>query len=65
MVVAYKFDLRTNDLQTELVTNPNAGRQHTFKAYRLLGDPRDPVSARDQRLIFAELEEEGAEYDEE
>ncbi|WP_199559139.1 hypothetical protein [Nioella nitratireducens] len=44
MVVAYNFDLRTNELNTELVPNPNAGREHVFKAYRLDGDPLTPVT---------------------
>jgi hypothetical protein len=39
MVVAYSFDLRTNELSTAFVPNPNAGREHVFKAYRVSGDP--------------------------
>ena len=42
IVVAYNFDLFTNDLTTTLVPNPNAGRAHVFKAYRLKGDPLKP-----------------------
>lgn len=37
MVVAYKFDLRSNDLTTTIVPNPSAGTEHIFKAYRLDG----------------------------
>jgi len=44
MVVAYKFDLRTNKISTTLVPNPNAGREHVFKAYRLKGDPIEAVT---------------------
>ena len=44
MAVAYRFDLRSNELTTELVPNPGAGRLHIFKAYRLKGDPDSPVS---------------------
>jgi len=44
MVVAYNFDLRSNTLKTELVPNPNAGKEHVFKAYRMQGDPLTPVT---------------------
>ena len=43
MVVAYNFDLRSNELKTDLVPNPNAGKEHVFKAYRMEGDPLSPV----------------------
>jgi len=38
LVVAYNFDLRTNALQPELIANPNAGREHRFRAWRLAGE---------------------------
>lgn len=47
MIVAYRFDLRTNEIETTKVPNPNAGREHVFKAYRVEGDPSDPVSLRE------------------
>ena len=52
IVVAYDFDLRTNQIGTILVRNHNAGREHAFSAYRLDGDPVEPVNMRprDQRL---------------
>lgn len=34
LVVAYGFDLRTNNLRVEKVANPNAGRGHHFRAWR-------------------------------
>ncbi|MBC6442927.1 MAG: hypothetical protein GDA53_07355 [Rhodobacteraceae bacterium] len=43
MVAAYTFDLRSNELTTELISNPGAGREHVFKAYRMAGDPLTPV----------------------
>jgi len=46
VVVAYSFDLKTNELQTTLMPNANAGREHVFKAYRLKGEPFDRVSLR-------------------
>jgi hypothetical protein len=38
LVVAYTFDLRTNDLVPEKIPNPGAGRTHHFKAWRLAGE---------------------------
>jgi hypothetical protein len=55
VVVAYSFDLRTNELTTKRVRNPNASKRHSFKAYRLKGDPVAPVSLREPKRILAEL----------
>ena len=44
IVATYSFDLRTNEMATPHVPNPNAGREHVFKAYRIAGDPSDPVT---------------------
>ena len=44
MVVAYSFDLRTNELRTTLVPNPNAGQEHVFRAYCCTGDPVEPIT---------------------
>ena len=38
-VVAYSFDMRSNELNTEVAPNPGLGRTHVFKAYRMNGDP--------------------------
>jgi hypothetical protein len=35
LVVGYNFDLRTNELKSERVPNPNKGVKHEFVAYRL------------------------------
>lgn len=42
LVVAYSFDLTTNELEESTVENPNAGREHHFVAYRLASDPALP-----------------------
>ncbi len=57
VVVAYSFDLRTNNLGTTLVANPNAGREHAFNAYRVADEPLDPVSLRERTQVIAELVE--------
>jgi hypothetical protein len=61
VVVAYAFDLLTNELTTERMPNPNAGREHRFAAYRVKGDPTSPeVRLRDRGQILAELEASAA-----
>jgi hypothetical protein len=55
MVVAYSFDLRTNELVTKKMLNPNAGQEHVFKVFRVAGDPTDPVSLRETAHIVATL----------
>lgn len=43
VVVSYSFNLQTNDIATSNIPNPNAGREHVFKAYRVSGGPSDAV----------------------
>ena len=50
VVIAYSFDLRTNELRTTLAANPNAGREHVFKAYRLDGDPVETIALLERPL---------------
>jgi hypothetical protein len=38
LVVAYTFDLRTNELVPEKIPNPGAGREHRFTAWRMAGE---------------------------
>lgn len=39
MVVGYRFDLFSNELFTQIVSNPNAGREHRYVAYRVAQEP--------------------------
>ena len=55
VVVAYSFDLRTNEIATTHVPNASAGREHVFKAYRVAGDPIDAVTLHARALVLAEL----------
>lgn len=57
MAVAYNFDLRTNELETTLVPNPNAGQKHVFKVYRLQGDPAESVVLRERSREKAEADQ--------
>ena len=43
MVVAYQFDLCTNEINTTFVPNSSAGGEHDFKIYRLDGNPAEGV----------------------
>ncbi len=54
MVVAYKFDLRTNELSAMFVDNPNAGHTHVFKAYRVGDDPLESVTLRERSREIVE-----------
>ncbi len=64
LVVAYRFDLRTNDLTPDTIPNPHAGRAHHFRAWRLQGEGGDrrvaitPTSARPVPAPEAEVEDE-------
>jgi len=55
MAVAYSFDLRSNELTTRFAPNPDAGKAHVFKAYRLDGDPLTPVNLVEGSREKAEL----------
>lgn len=55
MVIGYKFDLRSNKLTTDLISNPNAGQEHVFKAYRLDGDPLTPIKLVERSREKADL----------
>ena len=46
LVATYEFDLRSNELSTTFVPNPQAGKEHAFQALRLRGEPDDAVSIR-------------------
>jgi hypothetical protein len=63
VVVAYSFDLRTNELETTFVPNVNAGREHVFKAYRVKGDPIDPIMLRSQSEILSDLTAKNAQLE--
>lgn len=58
MIVAYNFDLKTNVLEATKVPNPNKGKKHHFRAYRLKNGPTAPVSiaAIDPDELLKELE---------
>lgn len=44
LVAGYSFDLRTNEIRAEMIDNPNAGKEHRFKAYRCAGQSERRVT---------------------
>jgi len=46
LIVGYSFDLRTNELVPEKVSNPGAGTAHSFRAWRLQGPKAERVCMR-------------------
>ena len=45
-IIGYSFDLRANQLLPQMAPNPDAGREHFFRAWRLKGSPADRVTLR-------------------
>ena len=56
MIVNYKFDLQSNELETGIAPNPNAGEIRIFNAYRLVGDSVSPIRLVDSPPERAKLE---------
>ena len=63
LVVGYSFDLTNNDIGPRKIANPDAGREHSFRAWRLQGDPGENVTMRssvgNQLVIELNDEENG------
>jgi hypothetical protein len=59
LIVGYSFNLQTNDIVPEKVSNPGAGREHVFRAWRVEGAPVSPVAMRQVAPDRMELEAEG------
>jgi hypothetical protein len=61
IVTKYTFDLQTNDLITSVEDNPNAGKVHHFRVYRLKGQPETEVRIKKQPLLPTEQDADEAE----
>lgn len=44
LVVAYEFDLTKNNIMAKTLPNPDAGKKHSFIAYRIESDSDKPVT---------------------
>jgi hypothetical protein len=56
LIVAYRFDLKTNDLIPETIPNAAAGREHVFYAWRLPSGPVETVTMRETSVVTNETE---------
>jgi hypothetical protein len=64
LLAGYRFNLRTNEIGVDYLDNPDAGREHAFRAYRHQGaGAEQTVSMRDVVQVIQEelLVEEGSE----
>ena len=63
IIVGYSFNLKTNEIVPELVKNPSAGKEHTFRAWRARGTNVEPVLMRvlDPSKITLEPEDDESE----
>lgn len=63
IIVGYSFNLKTNEIVPELVKNPSAGKEHTFRAWRAWGANVEPVLMRalDPSKITLEPEDDESE----
>jgi hypothetical protein len=43
-VVGYEFDLERNEITAKTISNPSAGREHRFVAYRITSDSDKSVA---------------------
>lgn len=64
LVVAYSFDLKTNELNPKTVENPEAGKRHLFRAWRLKGARSGAVTMRSLEAVKRDLELELNQEDE-
>ncbi|MGB8191988.1 MAG: hypothetical protein WCF67_08720 [Chitinophagaceae bacterium] len=56
LIGSYSFNLQTNEISITSIDNPNAGKEHEFKAWRLKGMPGEEIKMRSLDQIIAELE---------
>lgn len=52
LIVGYAFDLKLNQIRAQTVANPYAGREHSFRAWRLPEASGEPVAMRPVREVL-------------
>ena len=55
LIVGYAFNLKTNALRSSKIPNPDAGREHHFRAWRVKKSPANPVSMRNPQVAADNL----------
>lgn len=63
LVVGYSFDLKTNELYSKKVKNPDAGKKHEFRAWRFKGSDSTTVKLRGQDAVELAVEGEINEHE--
>ncbi|MCG3131838.1 MAG: hypothetical protein FLDDKLPJ_02648 [Phycisphaerae bacterium] len=63
LVVGYTYDRPADDLCPKLITNPTAGREHHFTAWRLNGAPTDQVSMKSFEAGRAQVDDDTSDDD--
>lgn len=61
LIVGYTFDLKTNTLSPKTLPNPFAGREHIFRAWRLVGSSEEPVVMRSSVSTLDEISDNDVE----
>ena len=56
LIVGYRFDLRNNTLTAETVSNPGAGQEHCFRAWRLKDESGESVRLRTKAAKETKIE---------
>ena len=57
LIIGYTFDLKGNTLVPETISNPSAGREHVFVAWRLETVLGEPVAMREDISLSVEVDE--------
>ena len=65
VIVGYHFDLRINAITPETVSNPSAGREHVFRAWRLDANRDNPLTLRESDPAYTLLDDDSDEFDHE
>jgi hypothetical protein len=64
LIIGYSFNLQTNDLVPKKMANPAAGREHSFRGWRLKGSSTEQVSMAPLNPLKVELDSADEEEDE-
>ncbi|WP_424950770.1 hypothetical protein [Deinococcus sp.] len=56
LLIGYRFDFRSNQLQPEFEPNPQAGKEYRFRAYRPAGRGGPAVAMADVQAVMTEAQ---------
>jgi len=64
LIIGYSFDLQTNELIPKKVANPDAGREHRFRGWRVKGSATGQVSMTDHKSLNMQVDSADEDEDE-